>query len=56
MLAETCNFSVNALSARICRDIKMLADIFANDYHYISAAVNFPTILTATINDALNCN
>ena len=56
-MADTSGNSLTTvLTARIDRNIEMLADTFANDDHCVSAAVNFPSTPPATINDALYCN
>ena len=49
-------YTATALASKIGRSVKMLADAFADDDHYLNAAANFPNMPPATINDALNSN
>ena len=54
MLATAVTTVSSAPTTKIDRSMKMIANTFANDDHYISVAVNLPTIIPATITDTLN--
>ena len=56
MIAALENYSATAPAEKIDRNISIYDEIFANDYLYLSAYVNFSNMLLATINDAVNIN
>ena len=56
MVSTAGNNTSSALTTKIGRNMKMLANDFANDDHYINLAANFPTIEPETIINMLNGN
>ena len=56
MTVASGKYLANVLAAKIGRNIIILADTFANDDYYLSAATNFPNMSPTTINDVLNGN
>ena len=56
MIAAVGNYSATALASKISRNIKINADTFTDDEHYLKVATNFRNTLTATINDTLKVN
>ena len=56
MITAIGNYLATTLTSKIEMSIKMFADTFADEDHYLSASVNFPSIPLATINDILNGN
>ena len=56
IIAATVNCTVTTLAAKIGRKIKMIADTFTEDNHYLSTSTNFISAPPATINNKINGN
>ena len=56
MISVSGNYSDTTLVSKIGRNIKILADTFANDCYYLSESENFPRMPPETINDTLYGN
>ena len=48
------NYAATVLASNIGRKIKMIANTFADEKNYLSAAKKFLSIPLSTMNDALN--
>ena len=53
MIAVSGNYPATTLAVKIGRRIRIFADTFADDNHYLSVALNFPSMLLVTINNTL---
>ena len=54
MMTTAVNYSDATLVSNTCRNIKIFADDFTDDDHYLSTATNFPNIPLTIINEVLN--